>query len=55
MIVTNETIAQTFLPVFAHLPAISIFPFYSTVLLQLRVGNVICILAEYESRNSLPV
>ena len=55
MIVTNETIAQTYLPVFAQPAAISIFPFYYTVLRQLRVGNVVCILAEYEARNSLPV
>ena len=54
MIVINETIAQTYLPVFAQPAAISIFPFYYTLLLQLRVGNV-CILAEYEVRNSLPV
>ena len=55
MIVTNETIAQTYLLVFAQPAAISIFPFYYTVLLPLRVGNVVCILAEYEAWNSLPV
>lgn len=48
-------IAQTYLPVFAQPAAISIFPFYYTVLLQLRVSSVVCILAEYEARNSLPV
>lgn len=55
MIVTNETIAQTFLLVLAQPAALSVFPFYFTVLRQLRVGNVVCILPEYKAQNFFPV
>lgn len=55
MIVTNETIAQTFLLVLAQPAALSVFPFYFTVLRQLRVCNVVCILPEYKAQNFFPV
>lgn len=56
MIVTNETIAQTFLLVLAQpADALSVFPFYFTVLRQLMVGTVVCILPEYKAQNFFPV